>query len=332
MARKKANPNAVPGQHIFPDDLLTGPALRWKELVAEGRTAEAMPILEEIIIASTRMFERFAQYQKYHTVVELSSLVSVAQLLVPRWLLRWEPSKGKLFSWFSQCAKNAFKTEVNRAVQYGARFYSAGDNLETLFGSEDHGIDKQDLADELKRKIQDITVRWGDPQEIGAMRFMVDSLLMEDHDKSSAIRGACYAWGISPEMSKFFYRSALIILRTVMFHKAHMPFTEYDLFLHQHSYEPIVDLNEIIGWENTKKVISILGGTRIKIPTLKQMSQLREKYEVYEEVVASDQDPASIRDIAKARKKSTKSAQEMFEEMCVVTDRRRSGEYQLYDE
>jgi len=47
------------------------------------------------------MFERLAQHEDFHHTVDLSILVSAAQEKVIKWLLRWNPKKGRIFSWFS---------------------------------------------------------------------------------------------------------------------------------------------------------------------------------------------------------------------------------------
>ena len=76
-----------------------------------------MLVLDEIILKSTPMFERFAQHEEYTNTVELSILVSAAQEKVVKWLLKWEPKLGKIFSWFSKCAKHAFLSEIVKANQ-----------------------------------------------------------------------------------------------------------------------------------------------------------------------------------------------------------------------
>jgi hypothetical protein len=168
---KKPKKPSLEGEHIFPASQLTPLAVKWKELSSAGRHKEAMQVLEEIVVGSTAMFERLAMYEDFHYTVDLKILVSAAQERVVKWLLRWEPKKGRLFSWFSKCAKNAFRSELVKVNQFRKRYYTTSDNLEQFYGHEDHEVNKHDMADEVRNRIHDLTCRWGDPQEIGAIRY-----------------------------------------------------------------------------------------------------------------------------------------------------------------
>jgi hypothetical protein len=322
---------APAGEHIFPATKLTELAIRWKELNAKGRHREAMVLLEEIVIESTAMFERLAQYEDFHRTVDLPVLVSAAQEKVVKWLLKWKPKKGKLFSWFSKCAKNAFRSEVVKAVQYRKRCHVTGDNLEKFYGFEDHEVDKNDAEKNLREKLSNITCRWGDPQEIGALKYLVECILSEEHDKQSAIRAAAFAWGISIDLSKFFYNWALMALREELYQGAYRTFTDQDLFVQHYSYTNLPDLLNIITWDQMKKLITLHGGSRFKIPTLTQMAQLKEDYATHREIDASDKDPESVVGIAKKRKRTARTAQEAYESMVDTLSPRRAGEFYLYD-
>ncbi len=320
-------------EHIFPASQLTPLAVKWKELSAAGRHKEAMMVLEQIVEGSTAMFERLAQYEDFHYTVDLPILVGAAQEKVVKWLLKWQPKKGRLFSWFSKCAKNAFRSELVKVNQYRKRFHVTSEHLEKFYGVEDHEVDKHDLAKEVRDKIENMTCRWGDPQEIGAIRYLIECVIDDDeHDKHAAIRSAAYAYGISHELSKFFYSWALSALRHAMYDRIHVPFTEQDLFVAAESYDHIVDLREILTWDQIKQLIAIWGGKRLKIPTINHLAKLKENYALYSAVDKSDQDPDAVAEVAKKFKKTPRSAQQIFEEMVDTLDPRRYGEYSIYDE
>ena len=231
------------------------------------------------------------------------------------------------------CAKNAFRSEVLKAAQYNRRFHVTSENLEKFFGSEDHAADRVDVANVLRDKLKQITVRWGDPQEIGSIRFLMACVLSNDEMKNAnaCIRAASYAYGISFDLAKFFYQWVLMELREQMYQKVRVPFTEQDLFRHRHSYSSLVDLLQFITWDQMKKIIAVMGGTRIKVPTLAQMHRMNDEYELFEEIDASDKDPASVEAIAKKKNKSLKNAQQVYEDMCQELHPKRSGDYPLYD-
>lgn len=329
--RARQNKGESPSnEHIFPASLLTPLAIKWKELNAAGRHKEAMETLEQIVVGSTPMFERLAQYEDFHYTVDLPILVSSAQEKMVKWLLRWQPRKGRLFSWLSTCAKNAFRSELVKVNQYRARFHVTGDSLETFYGSEDHEVDKHDLAKDVRNSISDMVCRWGDPQEIGAIRYLIECITDDDHDKQASIRGAAYAYGISLEFSRFFYDWAICELRHRLYDRVYIPFTEQDLFRAVYSHDPILLLADMIPWDLMKKVIVVLQGKRLKIPPLSALAKARADYQLHQDVSRSDLDPDSIAEVARKHRKTHRSASEIFEQMSATLDPKRYGEHEIF--
>jgi len=330
---KKANDlsPSPEGEHIFPASQLTPLAVRWKELSAAGRHKEAMFVLEQIVEGSTAMFQRLAQFEDFHYTVDLPILVSAAQEKVVKWLQKWQPKKGRLFSWFSKCAKNAYRSELVKVIQYRKRYHVTSDNLEKFYGHEDHAIDKHDLAQEFQNKLKQMTCRWGDPQEIATIRYHIDCIVDDERDKQGAIRGASYAYGLSLESSKFFYGWTLAAMRHELYSKIHVPFTEQDLFRAACSYEPVVDLLEYVSWDTLKRIITRYQGTRLKFPTLAYLAKIHENYAIHRDIERSDLDPDAVAEVARKRKRTARSAQEIFNDMVKILDPNRTGEYGIYE-
>lgn len=320
------------GEHIFPATRLTNAALRWKALTNQGRHAEAMPILEEIIVGSTMMFERLAQHEDFHHTVDLKILVAAAHEKVVKWLIRWRPKKGRLFSWFSKCAKNAFMSEVVKMSQYRKRHQEPGEDFEKYFGTEDHEADKVSAADRVSSALDDIYCRWGDPQEIGCIHFLIECIIEDDHDKQASIRGATYAYGVSPELSKFFYNWALVALRDAMYDQVRMPFTKQELLIYGESYSLLVDIINILPWDQAQKLIALLGGQRVKFPTVANLAKLRDDYRLWLEIESSDKTPDDVAVIAKRYKRTARTAQETYERVSEIVQAHRAGEYKVYPE
>lgn len=328
----KKNPTTTENEHIFPASKLTPLAVQWKQLHNAGRHKDAMLVLENIVEGSTAMFQRLAQFEDFHYTVELSVLVSAAQEKVIKWLAKWQPKKGRLFSWFSKCAKNAFRSELVKVNQYRKRYYVTSDNLQKFYGVEDHEVDKHDIAKEVRSKLDDMTCRWGDPQQIGAIRFIIECIIDDEHDKQNTIRSAAYAYCISFELAKFFYEWSIVALRHTFYEKVYVPFTEQDLLRASESYTFTPELIDIIGVDKYKELCAKLGGRRVKIPTLQHLAKLRENYLLMRDIERSDLDPDSIAAVARKHKKTPRTAQEIFTEMVDNLDPRRYGEYGIFDE
>jgi hypothetical protein len=327
---KKQAKEAPANEHIFPASQLTPLAIKWKELTKAGRHKEAAAVLEKIIVESTAMFERSAQYEDFHYTVDLPVLVSAAQEKVVKWLAKWNHKKGSLFTWFSKCSKNAFRSELVKVNQYRKKYHVTGDNLEKFYGIEDHAIDKHDIAEEYKKRLHQMTCRWGDPQIIGAIRYIVDCITEDDHDKAGTIKGASYAWGISYDMSKFFYGWSTSALRHELHDKVYLPFTEEDLVRAACTYEDFIDILDHMPFKEAMKLLARWQGRRIKFPSISYLTKIHQNYALFKEIDKSDLDPDSVAMVARNFKRTPRAAQDIYTEMVEILDPRRTGEHYIY--
>ena len=319
-------------EHIFADSQLTSLAIQWKHLTAAGRHQEAMLLLEEIIKGSTNMFEQLARFENYHYTVDLSLLISAAQQKVLWWLIKWQPRKGRLFSWFSKCAKNAFRSELVRVNQFRKRYvHVAAEDFEKFYGSEDHEVDKHDMASQVKTRLESLVCRWGDSQEIEAIRFLVLCILDEGHKKQAAIRSAAYAYGISFDLSKFFYNWAIVALREAFYESVYIPFTDHELLTAVHSYTFWPEFVDIVGLDKAKECIAKLGGQSLRFPTLQKVAKLRQNYKIFREVQKGDLDPDAMAETGRLFNKSPNTVQRTFDEVSQQIDSHRYGEHSLFD-
>ena len=75
-----------------------------------------------------------------------------------------------------------------------------------------------------------------------------------------------------------------------------------------------------------------MGGARLRIPTLQQLAKLREHVAIHTAIEASDMTPDAIAAVAKSRKRSVRSAEEIFAEMSTTLTEDRLGEYPIFEE
>lgn len=309
-------------------------ALQWKDLTAQGLHDEAMPLLERIIEGSTRMFRQFAQHEKFVGTVDIDTLISEAQDRVVKWLLKWDPRKGKLFTFFTKCAKHAFISRLSKENIWRRRFHTTSDSLENFIGTEDHAVDRHDMAAQVNEKLSTITCRWGSPQEIGAIRYLIECIIedIEKRDKNAAIRGAVYAWGISYDLAKFFHRWALSELRAVFYECVRFPIGENELFLLAYSYDDVADFNKHFGWEVTKKACMLYGGRRFYFPPMAKLAKIKRDHRMSQELDRCDGDPEEVAEIAHRYKLKAKTATETYAEMVEILRPERSGDHPVYSD
>lgn len=329
--RSRSKSAFPPNRSIFPPKEITDLALRWKSLNADGKHTEAMLVLEKIVLMSTPMFERLAQYEEYHNTVDLPTLVSAAQEKVVRWLLKWNPKKGRIFSWFSKCAKNVFLSELVRVAQYRRRYHVTGDNLERIYGAEDHESDKHDLADEFRRDLRKLYCRWSCPQERGVLCYLIECIVDQDnHDRQRAIRAASFAYGVSLDLVKFFYGWCIVALRSLHYHRIRVSLTDMDLTLMETTYTHFANLFERFTLEDLRWLMATHGGQRIRVPTIENVLKARERYKLAMEIDRGDKDPDAVMATGRRYSKSQRTAQEIYTQMMQQQIKDKTGEYPVY--
>lgn len=319
-------------EHIFPATKLTEMVMQWKTAVAEKREAEAMRLLTEIVVDSQEMLRRFAVHEGFAKTVDIGILLGSANSKIMRWITGWEPSRGSLFKWFNACAKNTWLSEVNKENNFRKRYHVTGDDLEKFFGAEEHAVTTSEALKETNARVTQITSRWGNFQEIGTLGYILRCLQEGVDDKDAVVRGATYAWGCDSQLVKFFYTWCLFELRAQWADKVRIPFTEQDVIRAAHSYTYLPDLLNIISFDQFKRMVTIMGGARLKIPTLAQVAKLREHVAIHKQIEATDMTPDEISAIAKQRKRSMKSAEEIFEQMTATMNEDRQGDHAIFDD
>lgn len=326
--------SSVVGQHIFPESKLSPMVLEWKRLVKEERDDDALRLLEQIIVSSSEMYARLAQHENFHRTVSVNQLIAAAQQKTAVWLVHWDPARGSLFSWLSKCAKNVFRAELARVLSHQKRICSTDDDvtLDRLMGSVDHEVDLHDAAAEIEAKLKDITGRWAGHQERGCIQYLIACISSDTHNKLNSIKAASYAWGISFEMSRFFYSWCVITLRQALLEKAFNPITEQDLIRCSYTNTLIPDFIDTIGFILFKKVIGIFGGMRIRIPSIADIDKQRKKLILYREMDASSMDPDTVATLAKKSGRTARSAMEVFLEMTDTFNPKNGGEHYVYDQ
>ena len=230
------------------------------------------------------------------------------------------------------CCKNVYRSEANKMRQHTSRFHATSDTLEKFVGEEDHMVNRHDAAAEAKRRIQDICVRWNNPQEFGAVKYAIDCLTDEgrQQDKVKIVAGISYAYGLSSEMAKFFYQWALFAMRDALYDQVRAPFSRQDALRIRESYTFIPDMIDIVGWDRFCQLVVKLGGSRIKLPTTVQLARVHEEFLMRDELDSSDATPDDFERVGKKYGRTQKSAAEVYAAMSEIDYDARAGEHQLY--
>ena len=291
---------------------------------------EADRLLDHIIPQCEALYSRLAQYEKFDSTVDLGSLINEAMVKTSHWITYWQLEKGPLFSYLSVCAKRLFVGLAKRESDYKGRYYATGDNLEKFVGSEDHEVQRHDAAAELRKRLLTLTGRWASAQCIGVIKMYIDVLVSGDKIKKKELqRAGSYAYGISPELAKFYFSWTLVAMRDLMYDKLRMSYTDQDMFRLQHTHTFLPDMLTVITWDQMVKLMGLFGGQRIKIPTLESIIEARRELAVYHSL-EHVQTPEEFSQVAKKHGYTDRSAQEVFDRLSPVLNNDNDGEYHIF--
>ncbi len=327
----KRQPNTK-GEHIFPATIIEPMALRWKSLTAAGIHEEANGLLGEIIVLSTPMLARFAQHERYNVTVDLQILVSMAQSRIETWMRYWDPAKGRIFSWFTKCAKHVYLGEVAKAQVYRQRYHATSDSLEQIAGALDPQIDADADIEHVQSALADIECRWSNPQVIDCIRFHIASIVENPRGpKKPVIRAGSFASGLSIELSRFAHNWALFAIRSAMYHRLKPHYSDVDLITYSESFTLFPDLLDIITVAQLKKLIAVMGGQRLRIPTVAQVEKLVRNQKLAAALAShSHLTPTSLSAVARDHGVRDRTAEEVFVAMSEMLDPERNTQSPVY--
>jgi hypothetical protein len=230
------------------------------------------------------------------------------------------------------CSKHVFLAEVVRASQHRRRFYPTSDNLEKFVGTEDNQVSKHEAIESITTALKELHSRWADTQALDCIRYHLACIVENPRgNKKAAIRGGSYASGLSLDMSKFFYNWALFALRDSMYDQLSKPYTEQDLFRLKYSFTYLPDMLTIVSWQQMLKIIALLGGNRIKLPTMSQLQQAKKDYHLFRRIDREGDTPLAVEKIAAEEGVSPASAEETYAKLTHELNDDHADEVAIYD-
>ncbi len=248
---------------------------------------------------------------KFNRHVSFHDLCSHLFLQVERWIDRWIPGQGTIYSYFSICIKHGCCSFVSREATLRQRQVLTGDiPLETVGASYVMDFSGEgDLVDRIRREVH---VRWHDPDIQDAVRYVVEEILMNGgiRQRKILLRTMEYAFDLGihteaslgrqepVEVAKFLVDWTSMAVRQIWLDHRTAPITSFDIIRLQSRFSFLPDLVNCIGLENTSKVMSVFSGVSLRLPTIAawdKTKQLANAYEAY----LKDPVPATIRHWAK---------------------------------
>lgn len=234
---------------------------------------------------------------KFNRHVSFHDLCSHLFLQLERWIDKWTPGNGTLYSYCSTCIKHGCISYVTREAQLRQRQVLTGDiPLETIGASYTMDFSgEKDLAERIRSGIH---IRWNDPEIREAIKYVTEEILLNGGVRQRKIMlrtmECAFDLGMHTEASlgrqepvevaKFIIDWTQTAVRQVWLDHHTPPITAFDIARIQSRFSFLPDLVNCIGIENAAKAMSVFSGVSIRFPTTagwEKTKQLANAYDAY---------------------------------------------------
>lgn len=234
----------------------------------------------------------------------------------PNWLNGWKQDKGKLYSYLSGCIFNGCISYVGKDASHHKRHTYTDVQLDTIGHEDDVSYSHHHMSDEdmevLKESVNDIVCRWNEPIIRECLRYAITAAMQNRAGRrQEIIKSIVWGYGIHSDTAKFLLDWSLGAVRAALLSHYDSPLGEVDIIRISDKYSFLPDIMNVIGVENTKKLMTIFAGMTIRFPTTVQM---RRGMAVKSLINSGDCTPDGVEHVAKTFKFPTSKIQEGFEE------------------
>lgn len=314
--RKRGNVHERSRRRVFENDFVEELAMRYKRDHEFGVFVEicrqSKNLIDSIIIGSG--------YNRHHAFHDICAHLF---LQIERWIIKWVPGNGALYSYLSQCCKHGCISYVSKESQYRQRQILMGDAPMESLGA----VYTQDFSSdpELVKAIHArISVRWSDHEIREAINYAVEEVLEGIPNRKIALQTMAFAFpgigvhvepGVSRdetvEVAKFLLDWASAAVRSAYLDLRCPPISENDVLRLQNRYSFLPDLVGIVGAAQAAKVITAFGGMSIRFPSVSTLTRTKQLVKAYDAWTKSP-GPDTIKHWASKTKIPTGRLEEML--------------------
>lgn len=258
-----------------------------KKIIFENEYVEALVIqwkrnrdfntYKRICGESIHLIESIIRGSKFSLQVPFLDLRNWLFLQFERWIDKWVPGEGKLYTYMSVSIKHGCLSYVTREKLMRQRCVYTDVPLESI---SDHvsyesnfGFDAQDRMSE---QLANIVVRWHEPTVREATKYMVYAILRNRgySRRKQILKTACEAYDLDLDTAKFMLDWAHGAVRNAFLEYYNQPLSFQDLLMAATRFTFLRDVMNIVGFENTKKLCCVFAGSTIKFPPASQLIKL----------------------------------------------------------
>jgi hypothetical protein len=258
-----------------------------KRIIFENEFVEALIIqwkrnkdfntYKRICGESIHLIDSIIRGSKFSLQVPFLDLRNWLFLQFERWIDKWVPGDGKIYTYMSFCIKNGCMSYVSKEKLLRQRYVYTDVPLESISESVSYESDFGfDLNDRMREQLSGILVRWHEPHVREAIKYMMYAILRNRgySRRKQILRTACEAYSIDIDTAKFMLDWTHGAVRNAFLEHYNNPLSFKDLLAASTRFSFIWDMLKVLGYEETKKLCCLFAGNSIKFPPASQLIKL----------------------------------------------------------
>lgn len=290
------------------------PAPRSKRLVFENDFVEALVLrfkrnrdfgtFYHIARHCKNLVDSIILGSRFNRSVPFQDLVGHVFLQMERWIDRWTPGQGTLYSYLSICTKHCNISAVTKEQTLRQRMALLGDTpMEAIGGGYTMDFEGLgDLADNIRESVQH---RWeGDPEVCEAVKYAVEETIVNGGIRnrkttlttmvSAFDLGSCLDSTVGKaevlEVAKFILDWASAAVRTAWIDHHGSPIRAQDVLRLQSKFSFLPDMVNIVGVDGACKLLAVFAGMSVRFPTAAMWQKMCTVGSAYQEYLSSSGD------------------------------------------
>lgn len=246
---------------------------------------------------SIHLIDSIIRGSKFSLQVPFLDLRNWLFLQFERWIEKWVPGDGKLYTYMSVSIKNGCLSYVTKEKIARQRCVYTSVPLESLSDSVSYESNFGfDLNDRMKDQLANIVVRWHEPAVREAIKYMMYAILRNRgySRRKHILKTTCEAYGMDLDTAKFMLDWTHGAVRGAFLDHYNHPLSFKDLLIASTRFSFLKDIMDVVGFENTKKLCCIFAGNSIRFPPASQIIKLAKAAAIGKEAHSSGTEEAEV--------------------------------------
>jgi len=251
----------------------TGDISCWHKII-EG----SIPLMDSII--------RDGHYIKYADIHELRSECSIKLWKV---IHNFDPKRGKAFTIFSISLKNFLLSYIKRKVSK-QRIYTESCKDEFLEEIQGEAYVSYSIPKHFQDRILEIDTRFIEENQRNALKYFIHYFIADGlwESKTKMVYTASSIFKLQIDKSAILYDYALLKLRSELLDLSDIELTDIEILRLNKRWSVIPELAELIGMPSMLKLIKVMGGINLTIPSIRDIQKLEKSKRVLEQSQIND--------------------------------------------